>query len=95
MGIKRKPWGPSAQRGDRRQGHLSMEVPAHDIHTHVLASHRAATLIAEAAKLGGSTVGDPAVACVAPNTEREWDIGKYDLCVKQGIQAAMRRISLS
>jgi hypothetical protein len=37
-----------------------------------------AALLAAAAALGGSAVGDPAIACAAP---REWDIGTYDRCI--------------
>ena len=40
-----------------------------------------ATLIAAAATLGGSAIGEPAKACAAP---REWDIGAYDQCIAGG-----------
>jgi hypothetical protein len=40
-----------------------------------------AALIAAAAALGGSAVGEPAKACAAP---REWDIGTYDECIANG-----------
>lgn len=47
-------------------------------------SHRVvpAVLLAAAATLRGSAIGDPATACAAP---REWDIGAYDQCVKSGL----------
>lgn len=38
-----------------------------------------AALLAAAAVLGGSAVGDPATACAAPG---EWDIGDYDSCMR-------------
>ncbi|MGB3351230.1 MAG: hypothetical protein WBB00_00500 [Mycobacterium sp.] len=38
----------------------------------------AAGLIAAAAIVSGSGIGEPAVACAAP---QEWDIGEYDSCV--------------
>lgn len=38
-----------------------------------------AILLAAAATVGGSAVGDPAVACAEP---REWDIEAYDKCMQ-------------
>lgn len=38
----------------------------------------AAGLLAAAAIVSGSGIGDPALACAAP---QEWDIGEYDSCV--------------
>lgn len=38
-----------------------------------------AALLAAAATLGGSAVGDPAIACAEP---REWDIGAFDQCIE-------------
>ena len=61
-----------------------MEGPRMTFITHLLRRIVPATLLAATATLGGSALGDPATACAAPNTEREWDIGKYDLCVQQG-----------
>lgn len=49
------------------RGHMRLLVPA--------------TLIAAAATLGGSAIGEPAKACAAP---REWDIGAYDQCIAGG-----------
>lgn len=48
-----------------------------------------ATLVAAAAALGGSAVGDPTVACAAP---REWDIGAYDECTTRINDMANRGI---
>ncbi len=45
-----------------------------------------AALFAVAAMLGGSPFGEPAVANAAP---REWDIGAYDECVQNGLEAGM------
>lgn len=42
-----------------------------------------AALIAATATLCGSAVADPTIACAAP--DREWDIGKYDQCVHEGV----------
>ena len=39
-----------------------------------------AALIAAAATLGGSAVGDPATACAGP---KEWDSAAHDACLKQ------------
>ena len=54
-----------------------------------------ATLIAAAATLGGSAVGDPAVACVAPILNESGISGNTTCAYSKGTQAAMRRISLS
>lgn len=37
-----------------------------------------AALLAAAATVGGSAIGEPATACAVPG---EWDIGQYDTCV--------------
>lgn len=41
-----------------------------------------AVLLAAAATLGGSALGEPATACAVPDAE--WDIGQYDNCIKAG-----------
>ena len=38
-------------------------------------------LLAATVTLAGSAVGEPATACAAP----EWDVGAFDLCMKQSI----------
>jgi hypothetical protein len=43
-----------------------------------------AALVAAATTLGGSAIGEPTVACAAPDNGREWDIGEYDACVAKG-----------
>jgi hypothetical protein len=49
---------------------------------HLLRRVIPAVLLAAAATVGGSAVGDPAVACAEPNTG-EWDIEKYDACMER------------
>jgi len=40
-----------------------------------------AALLAAAAALSGSAIGDPAIACAAPN--QEWDVNAYDDCMRK------------
>ncbi len=41
-----------------------------------------AALLAVAATLGGSAIGEPAIVRAAPTEDPEWDIDKYDQCMR-------------
>jgi len=41
-----------------------------------------AALLAVAITLGGSAIGEPAIVRAAPTEDPEWDIDKYDQCMR-------------